>query len=161
MEYVLMAGTVILIILALILLLDRKNRKATLRPEPPHPFRRIPGPENRGKVALQAAQLLDKWNLSLEDQNILLGLPSEDPSTLKAYREGQDPGEDVDRLGRMGHLLAIDESLSLIFKESPDRRYRWVTLANANFDGNPLDLMKQGYEGILAVRRYLSFERGM
>jgi hypothetical protein len=27
-------------------------------------------------------------------------------------------------------------------------------------DRKPLEILKQGYEGILAVRRYLDFERG-
>jgi hypothetical protein len=34
-------------------------------------------------------------------------------------------------------------------------------MPNRRFDGRaPLEIMKQGFEGLLAVRRYLDFERG-
>jgi hypothetical protein len=36
-----------------------------------------------------------------------------------------------------------------------------VSTPNRRFGTSPLDVMKRhGYEGILAVRRYLDFERG-
>ena len=42
-----------------------------------------------------------------------------------------------------------------------DLAYRWVSTPNRRFgDRMPLETMKRGYEGILAVRRYLDFERG-
>jgi hypothetical protein len=49
-----------------------------------------------------------------------------------------------------------------MFPHDRDLAYRWVTTSNARFGGAaPLDIMRRhGYEGILAVRRYLDFERG-
>jgi hypothetical protein len=49
-----------------------------------------------------------------------------------------------------------------MFPHDRDLAYRWIGTPNRRFAGaRPVDVMKQqGYEGILAVRRYLDFERG-
>jgi hypothetical protein len=69
--------------------------------------------------------------------------------------------EHADLLARCGHLLGIHEALRIIFPHDRDLAYRWVTTPNRRFaDRPPLEIMKQGFEGLLAVRRYLDFERG-
>ena len=161
MEYALLAMTIILAFIITMILLDRKNRKSTLRIKPCYPYLRLPGPEKRIRLGVEVTSLLDLWNLSESDQKILLGLRPDDHTLLEMFRSGVGFGAEMDLLGRIGHLLAIDEALGLIYKGSPDRRFRWVTEENQNFDNHcPLHYLKQGYEGILAVRRFIDFERG-
>jgi hypothetical protein len=81
--------------------------------------------------------------------------------TISRYRRGGRIDSNLDLIRRIGHLLGIHKSLRIIFPHDRDLTYRWVTTPNRRFDGKtPLDIMTTGYEGLLAVRRYLDFERG-
>jgi len=106
--------------------------------------------------------LLDHWNLAPNDQAVLLGLSTQSRSTIARYRRGEPLADSADLLARAGHLLGIHKALRILFPHDRDLAYAWVTTPNRRFgDAAPLDIMKRhGYEGILAVRRYLDFERG-
>ena len=105
--------------------------------------------------------LLDHWKLSPNDQAVLLGLSTQSRSTIARYRRGEPLADSADLLARAGHLLGIHKALRILFPHERDLAYRWVTTANRRFGATPLEIMKRhGYEGILAVRRYLDFERG-
>ena len=96
---------------------------------------------NRERLARLIVSLFERWQLAPADQALLLGLSPDSRATLARYR--------------------IHKALRIIFPHDPDLAYRWVTTPNRRFgDRPPLAIMKQGYEGILAVRRYLDFERG-
>jgi hypothetical protein len=48
-----------------------------------------------------------------------------------------------------------------MFPYDRDLVYQWVVVPNARFSGKPpIDIMCNGYEGLMAIRRYLDFERG-
>jgi Protein of unknown function (DUF2384) len=116
---------------------------------------------SRAALAKMATRLFDLWDLSTGDQAALLGLSGTSRSTLARYRKGAPLDDNVDLLGRVGHLLGIHKSLRIIFPHNRDLAYRWVRTANSRFSGQrPVDIMRGGYEGLLAVRRYLDFERG-
>ncbi|MCC6531761.1 MAG: DUF2384 domain-containing protein [Burkholderiales bacterium] len=116
---------------------------------------------SRGRLARMIVQLLDHWQLSAADQAALLGLSSESRATVARYRRGEPLGDSVDLLARAGHLLGIHKALRITFPHDRDLAYRWVSTRNRRFgDRTPLELMTQSYEGLLAVRRYLDFERG-
>ena len=116
---------------------------------------------NRERLARMVAALLDHWELSPNDQAVLLGLSTQSRSTISRYRRGEPLADSADLLARAGHLLGIHKALRILFPHDRDLAYRWVTTLNRRFGATPLDVMKQhGYEGILAVRRYLDFERG-
>lgn len=117
--------------------------------------------ESRESLARMVMKLFDFWQLPTADQTVLLGHASGARATLARYRKGSPMEDSVDLLGRAGHLLGIHKSLRIIFPHNRDLVYRWVTTPNRRFDGRtPVEVMKQGYEGLLAVRRYLDFERG-
>ena len=81
--------------------------------------------------------------------------------TVGRYRRGDPLADNTDLLARAGHLLAIHKALRIMFPHDRDLAYRWVGTPNRRFgDRTPLETLRQGYEGILAVRRYLDFERG-
>ena len=117
---------------------------------------------SRERLARLLVALFDRWALSAVDQAVLLGLSPQSRSTLARYRRGEPLADNADLLARAGHLLGIHKALRLLFPHDRDLAYRWVSAPNRRFGGAaPLDIMKQyGYEGILAVRRYLDFERG-
>jgi transcriptional regulator with XRE-family HTH domain len=105
--------------------------------------------------------LLEHWNLSPNDQAVLLGLSTQSRSTISRYRRGEPLADSADLLARAGHLLGIHKALRILFPHDRDLAYRWVSTPNRRFGTSPLEVMKRhGYEGILAVRRYLDFERG-
>jgi len=117
--------------------------------------------KSREKLAKLVASLLEHWQLSPGDQAALLGLSAQSRSTVARYRRGEPLGDSADLIARAGHLLGIHKALRILFPHDRDLAYRWVATPNRRFDGRaPLEIMKRGFEGLLAVRRYLDFERG-
>ena len=116
---------------------------------------------SRERLARMVISLLDHWNLSPNDQAVLLGLSTQSRSSVARYRRGEPLADSADLLARAGHLLGIHKALRILVPHDRDLAYRWVSTPNRRFGTSPLEVMKRhGYEGILAVRRYLDFERG-
>lgn len=116
---------------------------------------------HREQLARMVVQLFEHWSLSAPDQATLLGLSSDSRATVARYRKGEPLADSTDLLARAGHLLGIHKSLRIMFPHDRDLAYRWISTPNRRFgERKPLEIMKQGYEGILAVRRFLDFERG-
>jgi hypothetical protein len=117
--------------------------------------------QSRERLAHLVVTLLDHWQLAPNDQALLLGLSAQSRSTVARYRRGEPLADNADLLARAGHLLGIHKALRILFPHDRELAYSWVTATNAWFRTTPLEIMKRhGYEGILAVRRYLDFERG-
>jgi hypothetical protein len=116
---------------------------------------------SRERLARMVVSLLEHWKLGPNDQAALLGLSAQSRSTIARYRRGEPLADSADLLSRAGHLLGMHKALRILFPQDLDLAYRWVTTPNRRFGATPLEIMKRhGYEGILAVRRYLDFERG-
>jgi hypothetical protein len=116
---------------------------------------------SRERLARLVVALFDHWRLSVPDQALLLGLSPDSRATLARYRKGEPLADSADLIARAGHLLGIHKALRIVFPHDLDLAYRWISTPNRRFgDRMPLELMRQGYEGILAVRRFLDFERG-
>ena len=117
---------------------------------------------SRERLAKLVVALMDHWQLALPDQAALLGLSAQSRSTIARYRKGEPFADSSDLLARAGHLLGIHKALRILFPHDRHLAYRWISAPNRRFGGvAPLEIMKShGYEGILAVRRYLDFERG-
>ena len=117
--------------------------------------------EARGRLAAMVTQLLEHWQLPATEQAILLGLSTGSRTTLARYRNGEPLADNRDLLERVGHLLGIHKSLRMLFPHDLDLAYRWITQPNRLLGARPVDLVIQhGFEGLLAVRRYLDFQRG-
>lgn len=117
---------------------------------------------SRERLAKLVVALMDHWQLALPDQAAMLGLSAQSRSTIARYRKGEPFADSADLLARAGHLLGIHKALRILFPHDRHLAYRWISAPNRRFGGvAPLEIMKShGYEGILAVRRYLDFERG-
>ena len=127
----------------------------------PEPQTDLHSRASRERLARMVVELLDRWRLSAVDQAILLGLSGNSRSTVARYRRGEPLADSPDLLARAGHLLGIHKALRIIFPHDLHLAYRWVSAPNKRFGTTPLEVMKRhGYEGLLAVRRYLDFERG-
>jgi hypothetical protein len=119
------------------------------------------GREARARLARMVMRLLDHWALGASEQAALLGLSTGSRSTLARYRAGEPLADSRDLIDRAGHLLGIHKSLRILFPHDRDLAYRWVSQPNARLGGRPVDLINaHGFEGLLAVRRYLDHQRG-
>lgn len=108
-----------------------------------------------------ATRLLEHWRLTSAEQAEVLGLSAGSRSTIARYRSGEPLADNRDLLDRAGHLLGIHKSLRLLFPHDLDLAYRWMTEPNRRLGARPVDLIvRHGFEGLLAVRRYLDFQRG-
>ena len=115
----------------------------------------------RERLARMVTQLFDHWKLSTAEQAALLGLSADNRSTLARYRKGDPLADSRDLLDRAGHLLGIHKSLRILFPQDRDLAYRWMTTPSRRLGGRPVDIaVTHGFEGLLALRRYLDFERG-
>jgi len=126
--------------------------------EPPVDVR---GRDARERLARMLTQLFQHWQLSATEQAALLGLSPDNRSTLARYRKGEPLADNRDLLDRAGHLLGIHKSLRILFPQDRDLAYRWMTAPNRRLGTRPVDVVvERGFEGLLALRRYLDFERG-
>lgn len=117
--------------------------------------------EGRRRLTRMVLALFDRWGLSTAEQAALLGLSPDNRATIARYRRGEPFGESRDLIERAGHLLGIHKSLRILFPHDRDLAYGWVKAPNRRLGARPLEIMiARGFEGLLAVRRYLDFERG-
>jgi hypothetical protein len=115
----------------------------------------------RARLAAMVTRLLDHWKLTAAEQAEVLGLSAGSRSTLARYRAGEPLADNRDLLDRAGHLLGVHKSLRLLFPHDRDLAYRWMTQPNRRLGARPVDLViRHGFEGLLAVRRYLDYQRG-
>jgi len=99
-------------------------------------------------------RVFDRWQLSREDRVVLLG--GLDPGELEMVL-----AENPELQGRVESLLQIYARLCVIFPRNPDMAHRWVAQPNRRFEGRqPLEIMKEGGEGLQMIRRYLGAEVG-
>lgn len=115
----------------------------------------------RVRLARMVTTLFQHWQLSTAEQSALLGMSTSHRATLARYRRGEPLADSRDLLDRVGHLLGIHKSLRILFPHDPDLAYRWMTTPNRLLGTRPVDVaIERGFEGLLALRRYLDFERG-
>jgi len=115
----------------------------------------------RARLAAMVTRLLEHWQLTNVEQAAVLGISPGSRSTLARYRSGEPLADNRDLLDRAGHLLGIHKSLRLLFPHDRDLAYRWMTAPNRRLGARPVDIVAvHGFEGLLAVRRYLDYQRG-
>tara|TARA_Y100000815_G_scaffold275282_1_gene312674 strand:+ start:1122 stop:1433 length:312 start_codon:yes stop_codon:yes gene_type:complete len=102
--------------------------------------------------------MAERWNLSTDQQMILLGSPPR--STFFKWKKegGTVPPDTVERLS---HLLSIWKALQILYT-SDQASDAWIHAPNDFFKGDSaLDVMLGGKViDIYAVRRYLDAQRG-
>jgi hypothetical protein len=118
--------------------------------------------EGRAALARMVTKLFDHWKLSTQEQMALLGLSEGSRMSLTRYRKGEPLADSRDLMDRAANLLSIHRSLRILFPRNRDLVYTWPTTPNRAFEGQtPVELIrKEGFLGLLVVKRYLDFERG-
>jgi hypothetical protein len=117
--------------------------------------------EARTRLARMITTLFEHWKLSTAEQAAALGISAGSRSTLVRYRAGEPVADDRDLLDRVSHLLGIHKSLRILFPHDRDLAHAWMTTSNRRLGARPIDLVvRHGFEGLLALRRYLDFQRG-
>ncbi|WP_051687287.1 antitoxin Xre/MbcA/ParS toxin-binding domain-containing protein [Microbulbifer sp. HZ11] len=102
-------------------------------------------------------RLFENWNLSSDQQLIILGLTNAVVTnlskSLKRYLS-----EDRDKLDRARILLEIHKSLRRLFPQNREIAYQWIFRPNKAFDGlAPFDVIERnGMLGMYMVRDYLN-----
>ena len=117
----------------------------------------------REALAQLVMTLFDRWQIGTAEQSALLGLAVGSRASLARYRKGEPFADSRDLLDRAGHLLAIHRALRVLFPHNRELVYAWPTTPNADFGGRtPVAVMREdGFLGLLTVRRYLDFPRGV
>jgi hypothetical protein len=117
--------------------------------------------EARTRLARMITTLFEHWKLSTAEQAAALGISAGSRSTLVRYRAGEPLADDRDLLDRVSHLLGIHKSMRILFPHDRDLAHAWMTTSNRRLGARPIDLVvRHGFEGLLALRRYLDFQRG-
>lgn len=117
--------------------------------------------KNTNAVALKAFfKITEKWQLSSEQEMILLGIPG---STMYRWKENKNGSLSKDTLERISYVLGIYKALRILLP-SEDAANKWIKKPNKAplFGGkSALDKLMKGHVVDLAdVRRYLDAERG-
>jgi hypothetical protein len=134
--------------------------KATLAEEAPFGVN-LRSSEARSRLARMVVKLFEHWGLSLPEQSGLLGLSSSNRASIARYRAGEPLADNRDLLDRVSCLLGIHKTLRILFPQNRDLGYRWMSTFNRRLGQRPVDLvLERGFEGLIAVRRYLELERG-
>lgn len=99
------------------------------------------------------------WNISRSTQCSLLGISPANSNKLRSMEVGAT-GIPLgrDSLERVGNLLSIHKSLSLLYPHNPEIKYGWVNMRNAQLEGRtPMEIMMvEGFVGIVKIRRFLN-----
>lgn len=117
--------------------------------------------ESRVALAKMVMKLFDLWRVSTQDQMALLGLSGGSRMSLTRYRKGEPLADSRDLLDRVAALLSIHQSLRILFPQNRELAYKWPVTPNRAFDGqSPVEFIrKEGFLGLLIVKRRLDFER--
>lgn len=116
----------------------------------------------RANLAKMLLRLFDLWKLDTTSRLILLGMSRTSRAMLSRYRQGEVPlSAAQDSLDRASWLLAIHQSLRILYPKNPELCYQWIHLPNAIFENNsPLNVMiNEGLLGIAKVARYLQLQQ--
>jgi hypothetical protein len=111
-------------------------------------------------VALKAFfNLAGEWELTVDDQLVLLGQPSR--RTFYRWRAGEVATLPPDTLERISVLLGIYKALAVLLPIK-ERAHTWVKRSNEAFGGrSALEIMHQGrVDDLYQVRRHLDAWRG-
>ncbi len=116
-----------------------------------------------GHVALKFFfGLMAHWGCTVEEQRVLLGAVGN--TTFYKYKRLPDVRLPHDTLERISYLMGIHKALSIIFSNSRERAYQWVSRPNTATPFNGQSALKYMLAGrvvdIADVRRYLDGVRG-
>ncbi|TNG01290.1 MAG: DUF2384 domain-containing protein [Gammaproteobacteria bacterium] len=114
--------------------------------------------ETRLRLARGVMNIFEQWNIALDDQVALLGLPDGTRKrSLHRYKENTPLPDDPKVMERVEHLIGIDDALGTYFPNSLMARKRWLHTHHRQFTKKtPLQAMvNDGVSGLIRVRAHL------
>lgn len=112
----------------------------------------------RLKMGHQIIALFELWQVSLEDQHTLLGLPdSVRKRNIQKYGEDEPLPDHEEVIKRAEHLMGIGDALRTYFPNSSHARSRFLRSNSKKFPrATPLQIMVQdGLSGLIRIRAHL------
>lgn len=112
----------------------------------------------RIRLANEVMELFEHWQVSMEDQISLLGLPDEIRKRhLYKFREDMPLPDDEKVMVRAEHLMGIADALRTYFPNSSHARSRWMQTTSKKFPRNtPIQIMlRDGVSGLIRIRSHL------
>jgi hypothetical protein len=112
----------------------------------------------RLRMANEVMELFAQWQVSLDDQHSLLGLPdSVKKRHIYKYAEDQPLPEDSTVMERAQHLMGIADALRTYFPNSRHARSRFIRTHSRKFSRRtPLQIMvDDGVSGLIRIRSHL------
>lgn len=101
-------------------------------------------------------RLFDLWQIPFTDQAALL---NRSLGSIRRYRSGGCISDDEEMYDRLATLLRIHKNLRILYPYNQDLVYSWVSYQNQAFGGvKPIDIMKEGFDGLKRVRGYLDYQ---
>lgn len=112
----------------------------------------------RLRMANEVMELFSQWQVSLDDQHSLLGLPgSVKKRHLYKYAEDQPLPDETAVIERAQHLMGIADALRTYFPNSHHARSRFIRSHSKKFSSRtPLQIMvDDGVSGLIRIRSHL------
>lgn len=109
-------------------------------------------------LAQMIMQLFELWNLDTASQLNLLGLSETSRALLSKLKRGDAVlSHQRDTLDRVSWLLAIHQSLRMLYPQNPELRYDWINRKNQKLNHEkPIEIMlRDGILGLAKISRYL------
>jgi hypothetical protein len=109
---------------------------------------------NYAEITYDVLQILAAWRVNSTQQAVLLGLA---PNSLYQYKTDASLQQNQNILDRAKILLAIDQSICLVFPHAPELARLWITTPSHLFSGRtPLEIMlSEGLSGITHIQSVL------
>ncbi|OHB57959.1 MAG: hypothetical protein A2Y07_08615 [Planctomycetes bacterium GWF2_50_10] len=112
--------------------------------------------ECRTALTEMMMRLFDLWQINYTDQAALL---NRSLGSIRRYRSGRCIGDDEEMYDRVATLLGIHKNLRILYPYNRDLVYSWVSFQNQAFgDKSPIEIMKEGFDGLKRVRGYLDYQ---
>lgn len=112
--------------------------------------------ECRAALTEMVMRLFDLWQIRSTDQAALL---NRSLGSIRRYRSGGCISDDEEMYDRVATLLRIHKNLRILYPYNQDLVYSWVSFQNQAFGGaKPIEIMKEGFDGLKRVRGYLDYQ---
>ena len=112
--------------------------------------------ECRAALTKMVMRLFNLWQIPSTDQAALL---NRSISSIRRYRSGGCISDGEEMFDRVATLLRIHKNLRILYPYNQDLVYSWVSYQNQALGGaSPIEIMKEGLDGLKRVRGYLDYQ---
>lgn len=112
--------------------------------------------ECKAALTKMVMRLFDLWQIPSTDQAALL---NRSLGSIRRYRSGGCISDEEEMFDRVATLLRIHKNLRILYPYNQDLVYSWVSYQNQALGGaKPIEIMKEGLDGLKRVMGYLDYQ---